>query len=98
MRSVIYQFTEDELAEIRVVSPNDIYFYQSIQNYIEDDNSKTHLVHKLQRFIKDIKNYQDYSQNQPVYQLIDKFYNDHFVIQYFSGLIGGKVDVQTFMA
>ena len=48
MRSVIYQFTEDELAEIRVVSPNDIYFYQSIQNYIEDDNSKTHLVHKLQ--------------------------------------------------
>ena len=90
MRSVIYQFTEDELAEIRVVSPNDIYFYQSIQNYIEDDNSKTHLVHKLQRFIKDIKNYQDYSQNQPVYQLIDKFYNDHFVIQYFSGLIGGK--------
>lgn len=26
MRSVIYQFTEDELAEIRVVSPNDIYF------------------------------------------------------------------------
>lgn len=40
MRSVIYQFTEDELAEIRVVSPNDIYFYQSIQNYIEDDNLK----------------------------------------------------------
>lgn len=34
--------------------------------------------------------YQSYSQNHPVYQLIDKFYNDHYVIQYFSGLIGGK--------
>lgn len=90
MRSVIYQFTEDELAEIRVASPNDIYFYQSIQNYIDDNNAKEDLVHKLQRFIKDIKNYQDYRQNEPVYQLIDKFYNDHFVIQYFSGLIGGK--------
>ena len=71
MRSVIYQFTEDELAEIRVASPNDIYFYQSIQNYIDDNNAKEDLVHKLQRFIKDIKNYQDYRQNEPVYQLID---------------------------
>ena len=34
--------------------------------------------------------YQSYSQNHPVYQLINKFYNDHYVIQYFSGLIGGK--------
>lgn len=25
-----------------------------------------------------------------MYQLIDKFYNDHYVIQYFSGLIGGR--------
>ena len=34
--------------------------------------------------------YQIYSQSNPVYQLIDKFYHDHYVIQYFSGLIGGK--------
>ena len=37
MRSVIYQFTEDELANIRVFSPNDDYFYQSIVNYINHD-------------------------------------------------------------
>lgn len=90
MRSVIYQFTEDELAEIRVISPNDIYFYQSIEHYIKDDNANAQLVDKLKRFIKDIKKYQIYSQSEPVYQLIDKFYNDHFVIQYFSGLLGGK--------
>ena len=55
MRSVIYQFTEDELAEIRVISPNDIYFYQSIEHYINDDNANAQLVDKLKRFIKDIK-------------------------------------------
>ena len=90
MRSVIYQFTEDELAEIRVVSSNDDYFYQSILHYIKYDQANTQLVDKLRRFIEDIHLYQDYGQTHPVYQLIDKFYNDHYVIQYFSGLIGGK--------
>nr|MDK7244695.1 helicase-exonuclease AddAB subunit AddA [Staphylococcus lugdunensis] len=90
MRSVIYQFTEDELANIRVFSPNDDYFYQSVVNYINHDLANKKLVKKLQNFIADIKMYQIYSQSNPVYQLIDKFYHDHYVIQYFSGLIGGK--------
>ncbi|PTF53987.1 helicase-exonuclease AddAB subunit AddA, partial [Staphylococcus cohnii] len=34
MRSVIYQFTEVELSNIRVFSPNDDYFYQSIEQYM----------------------------------------------------------------
>ena len=55
-----------------------------------DEKADSRLVDKLNRFIQDIQKYQNYSQSQPVYQLIDKFYNDHFVIQYFSGLIGGK--------
>ncbi|BGE82905.1 helicase-exonuclease AddAB subunit AddA [Staphylococcus petrasii] len=90
MRSVIYQFTEDELAQIRVVSPHDDYFYQSIMHYLQDDNAQPALKEKLQRFLDDLAQYQDYSQEHPVYQLIDKFYNDHYVIQYFSGLVGGK--------
>ncbi|MGW9985349.1 helicase-exonuclease AddAB subunit AddA [Staphylococcus cohnii] len=90
MRSVIYQFTEDELSNIRVFSPHDDYFYQSIQHYMDNDVANKKLVKKLKLFLNDIAMYQDYSQNHPVYQLIDKFYNDHYVIQYFSGLIGGK--------
>lgn len=90
MRSVIYQFTEDELAHIRVLSMNDDYFCQSIMHYIKDEEARPALVKKLQRFIDDLTMYQAYSQSHPVYQLIDKFYNDHYVIQYFSGLIGGK--------
>ena len=55
------------------------------------------LVEKLEHFMDDINMYQEYSQSHPVYQLIDKFYNDHYVIQYFSGLIGGKVDARIYM-
>ncbi|UMT77490.1 helicase-exonuclease AddAB subunit AddA [Staphylococcus roterodami] len=90
MRSVIYQFKEDELAQIRILSPNDDYFYQSIVNYIKDEEADKSLVEKLKLFLKDIQRYQQYSQDHPVYQLIDLFYNDHYVIQYFSGLIGGR--------
>ncbi|MGV3111216.1 helicase-exonuclease AddAB subunit AddA [Staphylococcus pettenkoferi] len=90
MRSVIYQFTEDELSQIRVISPNDDYFYQSIKQYQQSDEADPELVDKLKRFLADIAHYQNYSQSHPVYQLIDKFYNDHYVIQYFSGLVGGN--------
>ena len=90
MRSVIYQFTEDELANIRIESPNDDYFYQSIQQYLNSEHADSKLVEKLNAFLADLAMYQNYSQHHPVYQLIDKFYNDHYVIQYFSGMIGGK--------
>ncbi len=88
--SVIYQFKEDELAQIRILSPNYDYFYQSIVNYINDEAADAILVDKLKMFLSDIQSYQQYSKDHPVYQLIDKFYNDHYVIQYFSGLIGGR--------
>lgn len=90
MRSVIYQFKEDELAEIRILSPNDDYFYQSIINYMAHEEANAALIEKLKHFLNEIKAYQNYGQSYPVYQLIDKFYNDHYVIQYFSGLIGGR--------
>ncbi|UNB48070.1 helicase-exonuclease AddAB subunit AddA [Staphylococcus coagulans] len=90
MRSVIYQFTEDELAKIRVVAPKEDYFYQSIQQYLQYEDAEPMLVGKLERFLSDLEAYQSFSLSHPVYQLIDKLYNDHYIIQYFSGLIGGK--------
>lgn len=50
MRSVIYQFTEDELAKIRIVSPQDNYFYQSIQHYMDDEAADPAIVAKLKPF------------------------------------------------
>ncbi|HCD5309440.1 TPA: helicase-exonuclease AddAB subunit AddA, partial [Staphylococcus aureus] len=68
MRSVIYQFKEDELAQIRILSPNDDYFYQSIVNYINDEAADAILVDKLKMFLSDIQSYQQYSKDHPVYQ------------------------------
>ncbi|KIX90594.1 ATP-dependent DNA helicase [Staphylococcus microti] len=90
MRSVIYQFTEDELAKIRVGAPNEYYFYQSIQQYIDLPEADTELRQKLVDFIAQLESYRRYSQTHPVYQLIDKLFNDHYITQYFSGLVGGK--------
>ncbi len=55
MRSVIYQFKEDELAQIRILSPNDDYFYQSIVNYINDEAADAILVDKLKMFYQIFK-------------------------------------------
>ena len=55
MRSVIYQFKEDELALIRILSPNDDYFYQSIVNYINDEAADAILVDKLKMFYQIFK-------------------------------------------
>lgn len=55
MRSVIYQFKEDELAQIRILSPNDDYFYQSIVNYINDEVADAILVDKLKMFYQIFK-------------------------------------------
>lgn len=90
MRSVIYQFTEAELAQIRVTALNEDYFYQSIQRYIDTSEATPELRDKLIRFLADLESYRNYSQSHPVYQLIDKLFNDHYITQYFSGLVGGK--------
>ena len=71
--------------------------YQSIVNYINDEVADAILVDKLKMFLSDIQSYQQYSKDHPVYQLIDKFYNDHYVIQYLVDLLVDVDDVQTFM-
>lgn len=89
MRSIAFQFKEDELAEIRNKAPQEIYYLDSIYKYIADSEADTQLVEKLNNFLKQLKSYQSYSKAVPVWQLLDKLYNDYYLISYFSGLTGG---------
>nr|WP_275589310.1 MULTISPECIES: helicase-exonuclease AddAB subunit AddA [unclassified Mammaliicoccus] len=89
MRSIAFQFKEDELAEIRNKAPQEIYYFDSIYKYIVDSEADTQLVEKLNNFLKQLKSYQSYSKAVPVWQLLDKLYNDYYLISYFSGLTGG---------
>lgn len=89
MRSIAFQFKEDELAEIRNKAPQEIYYLDSIYKYIADSEADTQLVEKLNNFLKQLQSYQSYSKAVPVWHLLDKLYNDYYLISYFSGLTGG---------
>ncbi len=89
MRSIAFQFKEDELAEIRNKAPQEIYYIDSIYKYMSNPEADTALVEKLNQFLMQLKDYQAYSMSVPVWQLLDKLYNDYYLISYFSGLTGG---------
>ncbi|MCQ9302595.1 MULTISPECIES: helicase-exonuclease AddAB subunit AddA [Mammaliicoccus] len=89
MRSIAFQFKEDELAEIRNKAPQEIYYIDSIYKYISNAEADAALVEKINQFLTQLKNYQAYSKSVPVWQLLDKLYNDYYLISYFSGLTGG---------
>lgn len=89
MRSIAFQFKEDELAEIRNKAPQEIYYLDSIHKYMSNPEADAALVEKLNQFLTQLKDYQAYSKSVPVWQLLDKLYNDYYLISYFSGLTGG---------
>ncbi|MEB8133150.1 helicase-exonuclease AddAB subunit AddA [Mammaliicoccus sciuri] len=89
MRSIAFQFKEDELAEIRNKAPQEIYYIDSIHKYMSNPEADSALVEKLNQFLTQLKDYQAYSKSVPVWQLLDKLYNDYYLISYFSGLTGG---------
>lgn len=89
MRSIAFQFKEDELAEIRNKAPQEIYYIDSIYKYMSNPEADAALVEKLNQFLTQLKDYQAYSKSVPVWQLLDKLYNDYYLISYFSGLTGG---------
>lgn len=89
MRSIAFQFKEDELAEIRNKAPQEIYYIDSIHKYMSNPEADAALVEKLNQFLTQLKDYQAYSKSVPVWQLLDKLYNDYYLISYFSGLTGG---------
>ena len=97
MRSVIYQFTEDELANIRVQSMNDDYFYQSILHYMKDQEANPLLVEKLEHFMDDINMYQEYSQSHPVYQPLISFIMIITLFNILVVLLVVKVDARIYM-
>lgn len=89
MRSIAFQFKEDELAEIRNKAPQEIYYIDSIHKYMSNPEADAALRDKLKQFLNQLNNYQTYSKSVPVWKLLDKLYNDYYLLSYFSGLTGG---------
>uniref|UniRef100_UPI002609E183 helicase-exonuclease AddAB subunit AddA n=1 Tax=Companilactobacillus sp. TaxID=2767905 RepID=UPI002609E183 len=89
LRSPIVGLNEEELAEIRIVDQG-IDYYSAIIKFIKDDNSNENLTKKLISFIERLEGYRDFSNKNSLVKLIWKIYQETGILEYVSGMPGGK--------
>ncbi|MFC6323264.1 helicase-exonuclease AddAB subunit AddA [Companilactobacillus baiquanensis] len=89
LRSPIVGLNEEELAQIRLVNKNEDY-YTAVIDYIADDKSQPNLVKKLQSFLLQLETYRDFSNKNTIARLIWKIYQETAILEYVSGMPGGK--------
>lgn len=88
LRSIIYQFSADEIATIRSIDTS-IYLYQNLLQYKESGSNDT-LKTKVTKVLSDIEDYRNCQQSMSVSQLVSYIYEDtHFVEKYLL-LAGGQ--------
>jgi len=81
MRSPLFGFTEQELAEIRLVNP-DVSFYDALQQARES-------FEKVEKFLQQFMLWRDFSCDQPVYRLIWKIYEETNALGLYGALPNG---------
>lgn len=88
LRSIIYQFTSEELAEIRN-SDTSIYLYQNLLQY-QMNGKQENLRYKVKQVISDMNDYRSKYQSLSVSSLLKYIYQDtHFVDKY--ALLAGGI-------
>ncbi|MGK0576242.1 helicase-exonuclease AddAB subunit AddA [Macrococcus capreoli] len=87
LRSIIYQFSADELAEIRG-NDTTIYLYQNLLQYQESGQNDA-LKTKVNKVLSDIADYRQCQQTMSVGQLIAYIYEDTHFIEKYLLLAGG---------
>ncbi|WP_414043625.1 helicase-exonuclease AddAB subunit AddA [Macrococcus sp. EM39E] len=88
LRSIIYQFSADELATIRSVDTS-IYLFQNLIQYREngrDDNLKA----KVMKVLSDLEDYRNCQQSMSVSQLLSYIYEDTYFVEKYLLLPGGQ--------
>lgn len=89
LRSPIVGLNEEELAQIRLVNKNEDY-YTAVLDYVSDKNSQAELVRKLKSFLLQLETYRDFSNKNTIARLIWKIYQETAILEYVSGMPGGK--------
>ncbi|TDM03776.1 helicase-exonuclease AddAB subunit AddA [Macrococcus carouselicus] len=84
LRSLLYQFDEEELVDIR---QSDKYFYQDMLDYTE--NYRTPLTRKIQQFLEALDTYRNIARTISVRQLLETLYDELYIVEKFSLLPGG---------
>lgn len=89
LRSPIVGLNEEELAEIRLVDKRNMY-YTAIQKYLNQEDANEHIQNKLKSFFLQLENYRDFANKNSIARLIWKIYQETGLLEYVSGMPGGK--------
>ncbi|WP_233680295.1 helicase-exonuclease AddAB subunit AddA [Macrococcoides caseolyticum] len=87
LRSIIYQFTANELAMIRRMDTS-VYLYQNLRQYKAAGDDEVLLV-KVNQVLSDIEDYRNRQQSMRVSDLIRYIYEDTHFIEKYLMLAGG---------
>ncbi len=84
MRSPIFSFTPDELAEIRICEKNS-YFYNALLKAIQNGNEK------CKYFVNKLKEYRTLARDLPIYRLLMHIYTDTSLYSLVGGMERGFI-------
>ena len=92
MRSPIFNFTVDELLEIKI-STRESHYYKSIMSFIDKADVNITLKDKVRNMLKVINDYSDRSLYTSVMDLISSIYEETNIMDYMSALPFGNIRV-----
>ena len=89
LRSPIVGMNEEELAKIRLADKRNAY-YTALNEYLLDEQSDEHICNKIRSFLLQLENYRDFANKNSIARLIWKIYQETGLLEYVSGMPGGK--------
>jgi len=89
LRSPIVGMNEEELAKIRLVDKKEFYF-TALNEYLLATDGVEAIQNKVRSFLLQLENYRDFSNKNSIARLIWKIYQETGLLEYVSGMPGGK--------
>ncbi|WP_125763875.1 helicase-exonuclease AddAB subunit AddA [Companilactobacillus hulinensis] len=89
LRSPIVGLNEEDLAQIRLADKSDDYL-TAMEAYLAQESSDVSLVNKIKTFFIQLETYRDFSNKNSIARLIWKIYQETGLLEYVSGMPGGK--------
>lgn len=89
LRSPIIRLNEEQLAQIRLIDKHNSY-YTALQKYIVSENKDKELQKQLKAFLAQLETYRDFANKNSIARLIWKIYQETGLLEYVSGMPGGK--------
>lgn len=89
LRSPIVGLNEEELSQIRLADKSDDY-YTAMKLYMETEDNDQKLADKIKAFFIQLETYRDFANKNSIARLIWKIYQETGILEYVSGMPGGK--------